>query len=263
MRFRSPSEVHRSTPAPSREPEGSHVGRCFLSWALVPYDTSGTKDPHIAGLPAPLRAASGVWVPPSRRPPSSLPTPFGAGASMGFTLQGLLLATIGTPSGAPCPLGVPRVDSPHPHGERADAAAFRALISSTSSFCRSGSRRTRRVDAFLGFIPPERSPSSAFASASVRGGSLRTRWADSASRPACVTRSLGSRRSAFPSRGCRLSWVSSPSDRHGTAGIGAGGGLMNSPHDSRALQAARTDPCPLASPTRPWLSPRPGAAVHR
>jgi len=177
LRFRSPSEVHRSTPAPSREPEGSHVGRCFLSWALVPYDTFGTTDPRFTGLPAPLRAASGVWVPPSRRPPSSLPTPFGAGASLGFSLQGLLLATIDTPSGAPCPRGVFRVDSPHPHGERADAAAFRALIPSTSSFCRSGSRRIRRADAFLGFTPSERSLSSAFASASDRGGSLHTRWA--------------------------------------------------------------------------------------
>jgi len=85
----------------------------------------------------------------------------------------------------------------------------------------------------------------------------------STSRPACVSRSSGSRRSAFPSRGCRLSWVSSPFDRHGTAGIGAGGGLMLSPHGSCALQAARTDLSPLTSPTRPRLSPRPGAAVHR
>ena len=130
FRFHSPSEVHRSTPAPSRGSEDPHVGRCFLSWALLPYDTCGTTDPHFARLPTSLRAASGVWVPPSRRPPSPLPTPCGAGASMGFTLQGLLLATIGTPSGAPCPPGVLRVDSPHPHGERADAAAFRASIPS-------------------------------------------------------------------------------------------------------------------------------------
>jgi hypothetical protein len=177
LRFRSPSEVHRSTPAPSRGPEGPHVGRCFLSWALVPYDTSGTTDPHVTGLPTPLRATSRVWVPPSRLPPSSLPTPFGAGASLGFTLQGVLLATIGAPFGAPCPLGVFRVDSPRPHGERADAAAFKASIPSSSSFCPSGSRRTRRVDAFLDFDPPEHSLSSAFASASVRGGSPHTRWA--------------------------------------------------------------------------------------
>jgi len=47
----------------------------------------------------------------------------------------------------------------------------------TSSFCHSGSRRIRRADAFLGLHPPERSLSSAFASASFRGGSLHTRWA--------------------------------------------------------------------------------------
>jgi hypothetical protein len=83
------------------------------------------------------------------------------------------------------------------------------------------------------------------------------------SQPACVSGCSGSRRSAVPSRGCRLSWAFSPSDRHGTAGIGAGGGLMLSPHGSCALQAARTDPSPLTSPTRPRLSPPPGAAVHR
>ena len=116
---------------------------------------------------------------------------------MGFTLQGLLLATIGTPSGAPCPPGVSRVDSPHPHGERADAAAFRASIPSTSSFCHSGSRRTRRADAFLGFIPSERSLSSAFTSASVRGGSLHTRWA--------VRRPVPPASRGLPARGDRLS----------------------------------------------------------
>jgi hypothetical protein len=66
---------------------------------------------------------------------------------------------------------------------------------------------------------------------------------------ACVSGFSGSGRSAVPSRGCRLSWASSPSDRHGTAGIGAGGGLMVSPHGSRALQAARTDLSPLAHPS--------------
>ena len=89
----------------------------------------GTTDPHSAGLPAPLRAVSGVWVPPSRLSPSSLPTPCGVGASLGFTLQGLLPVAIGTPLGVPCPPGVRRVDSPHPHGERADAVAYRASIS--------------------------------------------------------------------------------------------------------------------------------------
>jgi hypothetical protein len=56
---------------------------------------------RFAGRPAPQRAASGVWVPPSRRPPPSLPVPFGPGASLGFTLQGLLLEPMGIPLGTP------------------------------------------------------------------------------------------------------------------------------------------------------------------
>jgi len=261
LRFRSPSEVHRSTPAPSREPEGSHVGRCFLSWALLPHDTSGTTDPRFTGLPAPLRATSGVWVPPSRLPPSSLPTPFGAGASR---LRPPRLSPRNDRHSFRSTL--PSLHSPRRFASPPCGACGRGCVQGfdpvASSFCRSGSRRTRRVDAFLGFDPPERSLSSAFSSASVRGGSLHTLGRFDV-RPACVTRFRGSRRSAVPSRGCRLSWASSPSDRHGTAGIGAGGGLMDSPHGSCALQAARTDLSPLASPTRPWLSPRPGTAVHR
>jgi hypothetical protein len=215
-----------------------------------------------AGLPAPLRATSRVWVPPSRLPPSSLPTPCGAGASLGFTLQGLLLATIGTPSGAPCPLGVPRVDSPRPHGERADAAAYRASIPSRA---RSADRIPK--DPARRCLPGLR-PSRAFSLLGLRlrfvsRGIPSHALGGMTSQPACVTRSSGSGRSAVPSRGCRLSWAFSPSDRHGTAGVGAGGGLMDLPHGSRALQAARTDLSPLASPTRPRLSPRPGAAVHR
>jgi len=102
------------------------------------------------GLPAPLRAASGVWVPPSRRPPPSLPTPCGAGASVGFPLQGVLLASIGPPLGGPCPRGVARVGSPRPQGgvrtrSTPGPRSRREFVRTT------GSRRTRRVDAFLGF----------------------------------------------------------------------------------------------------------------
>jgi hypothetical protein len=262
LRFRSPSEVHRSTPAPSRGPEGPHVGRCFLSWALLPYDTSGATDPRFTGLPAPLRATSGVWVPPSRLPPSSLPTPFGAGASLGFTLQGLLLATIGTPFGAPSPRGFP-------------ASIRLAPMGSVRTRPRSGPRSRRRARSAVPGPEGPGAPMPSWASPS-RALSLlvlRLRFVSRGipshalggltSQPACVSGCSGSRRSAVPSRGCRLSWVFSPYDRPGTAGGGAGGGLMVSPHGSRALQAARTDLSPLASPTRPRLSSRPGAAVHR
>jgi len=127
LRFRSSSEVHRSTPAPSREPEGSLVGRCFLSWAFVPFDTcrgggpvareaSSSAASHVRGFD-PLR---GVHHRPSRA--------FRRGASVGFTLQGVLLEAIGSSCEGPCLRGVGRVDSPRPHGERADAVAFKASI---------------------------------------------------------------------------------------------------------------------------------------
>jgi glycerol-3-phosphate dehydrogenase (NAD(P)+) len=44
LRFRSPSEVHRRTPTPSRR-ANRHGGRCFLSWAFVPYDTCRDAGP--------------------------------------------------------------------------------------------------------------------------------------------------------------------------------------------------------------------------
>jgi hypothetical protein len=50
------------------------------------------------------------------------------GASMGFTLQGVLLEAIGTSCEAPCLRDVGHVDSPRPPGERADAVAFKASI---------------------------------------------------------------------------------------------------------------------------------------
>jgi hypothetical protein len=177
LRFRSPSEVHRSTPAPSREPEGSHVGRCFLSWALMPYDTSGTTDPRFTGLPN-----------PAARHVRGLGTPFAASTVV--------------PPDAFRRRSVPRLH-PSRRSPRNDRHSFRSALPSwrfprrfasppwgacgrgrvqgfdpvASSFCHSGSRRIRRADAFLGFDPSERSLSSAFASALDRGGSPRTRWA--------------------------------------------------------------------------------------
>ena len=144
--------VQRSIAAlPHRPADRSrHVERCFLPWAFEPYDTCETADPHSAGLPAPLRAASGVWLPPSRRSPPFLATPCGAAASIGFPLQGVLPAPIGTPLGAPCPRGVARVDSPRPPGERADAVDFRASIPARIRSA-TAPLRARPVVAFLGF----------------------------------------------------------------------------------------------------------------
>jgi hypothetical protein len=167
--------VQRSIAAlPHRPADRSrHAERCFLPWAFEPYDTCETADPLFAGLPAPRRAASGVWVPPSRRPPPFLPTPCGAGASVGFTPPGVLLEPIGTPLGAPCPRGVARVDSPRPPGERADAVDFRASIPvRTRAGRRTLAGAARRC--LLGVHPSERSPPSSWSPALVRGASPRT-----------------------------------------------------------------------------------------
>jgi hypothetical protein len=262
LRFRSPSEVHRSTPAPSRGPEGPHVGRCFLSWALVPYDTSGTADPRFTGLPAPLRATSGVWVPPSRLPPSFLPTPFGAGASLGFTLQGLLLTTIGTPPGAPCPLGVSRVDSPHPHGERADAAAFRASIPSRARSAipdpeGSGASMPSWVSTLQSIHSPRPSPPLRIAGDPL----ARVGRFD-------VPVHLRLRVFRLGEIGCPFSGMPAlvgfftfrPSRHRGDRGGGRAHGFT-----SRLARVAgganRSEP--PRTPIRPRLASRPGAAVHR
>jgi len=117
---------HPRTVPQTRRPATSDDASSHGLSRLTTHD--GTTDPHFTGLPAPLRAASRVWIPPSRLPPSLLPMPFGTGASLGFTLQGLLPVAIGTPLGAPYPRGVRHVDSPHPHGERADMGACRVSI---------------------------------------------------------------------------------------------------------------------------------------
>jgi hypothetical protein len=135
------------------------------------------------------RRARGLGT-PSATPPPLLRAPEGARASMGFTLQGLLLAPIGPPSGEPCPPGVAHVSFARSPVERTDAAVFRASIPTPSSF-RPQTLAGPRADAFLGFIPPEHSPpppSRAFLDARTvpphaLGGMT--------SRPACVSRYCG------------------------------------------------------------------------
>jgi hypothetical protein len=81
--------------------------------------------------------------------------------------------------------------------------------------------------------------------------------------PTCVPGSCGTEGSVGPSRGYRLSWGSSPCDRRGHVPAGARGGHMASPHGSRALQAARTDLCPVAIRPGRRRSADPSSAVHR
>jgi len=130
-----------------------------------------------------------------------------------------------------------------PPGGRADAVDCRASIP-TRMRSATGSRRTRRVAAFSGFALQSTHP--------LRPGALL--WSQGlpphalggvTSSPTCVSGSCGPEGSVGPSRGYRLSWVSSPCDRRGDVPSVVRGGRMDSPHGSRALQAARTDPSPV------------------
>jgi hypothetical protein len=67
--------------------------------------------------------------------------------------------------------------------------------------------------------------------------------------------------SVGPSRGYRLSWVSSPFDGRGTARTAAGGGLIASPQGPRACRRANPSEPPRTRPSR--SKPRPGTTVHR
>jgi len=173
--------------------------------------TTRTKatDPRVAGLPAPLRAACGVWLPPSRRSPSLLAAPEGTAASIGFTLQGFVPRVEQRPSRAPSPRVVRHVDSPRPHGGRADAADFRVLLPARSGPSSCPLRDPTRT------CLPGLSPSRAFApSVPVIRFLSRSLPAHAlggvTSRLACVSRCSGAEGSARPSRDRRLSWGSPP-----------------------------------------------------
>jgi hypothetical protein len=99
------ASLPRSIAAPPHRPVGrSRLSDDASSPGLRCRTThAGAADPLRAGRPAPCRAACEVWSPPSRRPPPSLPAPCGVGASFGFSLQGLLLTSIGSPLGGLLP----------------------------------------------------------------------------------------------------------------------------------------------------------------
>jgi len=247
LRFRSPAEVYRSTPAPSRRPEGLHVGRCFLSWTFAPYDTcrdsgsafhgaSGPAACHVRGFDTPIAAYT--VVPPDAFRRRSVPR-----------LHPSRPSPRRDPGSSRSPMPswrCPRRFASPPCGA-CGRGRLQGFDPATGSFCPSESRRTRRADAFLGFIPPEHSLPPALASALGRGGSPRTRWAVRRPRPACVAGSSSTEGSVGPSRGYRLSWALPPFDCRSTAGVRTGSGRMVSPHGSRALQAARTALCSLAT----------------
>jgi hypothetical protein len=128
LRFRFPAKAHRSTPAPSRSPEGPTRRTMLPSLGLrAPRHIPERWTRCRCGASGPARAACEVWLPPARRPPPSLRAPCGSRASSSFALPGLLLASIGLPLGRPCPHDVAHVDSPRSPGEQGGRRRLQGL----------------------------------------------------------------------------------------------------------------------------------------
>lgn len=204
--FRFPSEVHRSTPAPSRRPKPTGT-------TMLPLLGFGAVR-HVPGRR--IRCARGVQpraVPRARfghllrdvhhRPSRRLAASERPSAS---PFKAFSSRRSGPLSGASCPPGVARVASPRPPGERANAVDFRALIPTRSRSVRRVPRDpTRRC---LPGIPPSRAFS--LSPLRTRFGFARdplSRSVGSTSRSVRVSGCCGGARSARPSRGRRLSWA--------------------------------------------------------
>jgi hypothetical protein len=126
LRFCTPSEVHHRTPALSRRTEDRHVGRCFLSWTFLPFDTCRNGGPVFcrASSPTACRVRGfGTSIATSTTIP---PGAFRRRSAHGLHPSRPSPRVDGFPSRDPCPRAVPPVDSPRPHGERADVSGFRA-----------------------------------------------------------------------------------------------------------------------------------------
>jgi hypothetical protein len=228
----APLQRHVST-APHRaaEPSGrsrrSRIPRCFLSWAFLPYDTCRSGDSASGQrVPPPPRAASEVWLPPSR-PSSPSSRRRSAGASLGFALQGVLLVRKRCPSRGPCPPDVTRVASSFPR-ERERPEPPPGLRACDEFVLSPGDRSRQAVDAFLGFSPSERSPPASGLSLLVTMPALSS-LGGVTSLPAWTTGLRGTCGSAGPFPSCQLSWGFAPCDRHDTPFTVPGGGLMVSP----------------------------------
>lgn len=124
-----PAAPHRNVTPQLRRADGRPVSRCSLSWVFVPYDTVSDRQTRLNRATDPSAAACRV---------RGLDTPFAtsttdppgaqsAGASMGLTLQGVLLVREWCPFRGPC---LPDVTdrAPSPKGERTESAAFKASV---------------------------------------------------------------------------------------------------------------------------------------
>jgi hypothetical protein len=240
--------LQRSIAAPPHRPVGRSrlVGRCFLPWALVPYDTCRN------GGPAFSRGFR----------PRGVPRP-----GFGYPPRGVHhrssrhLAAPERPSASPL-----QAFSSNRSGPLSEPPALVALLASIRLAPRGACGRDRLQGVDPGsssFCPPR--PEGRGASMPARGWSLQSvlplrpghgfvrrglpshAWGGMTSHPTCVTGSSGAEGWADPSRDRRLSWGSSPYDRRGDVPTGARGGLMASPHDS----ARRVRSEPIRAPSHP------------
>jgi hypothetical protein len=208
--------LQRSIAAPPHRPAypRAAVGRCFLSWAFVPYDTCGTADPFPRGF-RPLGVPRPGFEPPSRRPPPSLPR-LATRSVHGLRPPRRSPRSDRDPLRSPLPSWrSPRRFASLPWGA-CGLGRLQGFDPASSSFCRSGSRRTRRADAFLGLVPPELVPPPVAAALCSRSDPFaRVGWI----RRPTYLRLKGFRHGGpdDPSRGRRLSWDSSPKHGRDTA----------------------------------------------
>jgi hypothetical protein len=177
-------------------------------------------------VPPPPRAASEVWLPPSR-PSSPTSRRRSAGASLGFALQGFLLVRKRCPSRGPCPPDVTRAASLFPR-EQALLEPPPGLRACDEFVLPPRDRGRLAVDTFLGFPPSERSPHTSGLSLVVTMPALSS-LGGVTSLPAWTSRLRGTHGSAGPFPSCQLSWGFAPSDRPDTPFIVPGSGLMVSP----------------------------------
>jgi len=131
-----PAAPHRNVTPQLLRADGRPVSRCSLSWAFVPYDTVSDRQTRLNRATDPSAAACHVrgLVTPFATSTTDPPGARSAGASMGLTLQGVLLGTSGAPLGVPALLTLPTARPPR--GERERNGRLQGLIPATSSCCR-------------------------------------------------------------------------------------------------------------------------------
>jgi hypothetical protein len=236
--FRGPSPHPRTVPSgePTRRTMLPLLGS--LSLRHVP----GRRTREMAGSPAPDRVprarfrtsfAASTTVPPDarrRRSVHGIPPPRRSPRTRSVLLSESLPSCRCARSATPVREG----------GRR----RLQGVVPGASP-CVARSLAGARVDAFLGFAPPGRSPSPSRPTALVRGASpftLRGVTSTVRARPG-VSRigEVGSSLSGLPA--LLGSAALRPSRRRVRPGTGSG--RMVSPHGSRALQAARTGLCSL------------------